>query len=1335
MISNEAFPRRPAWIRTVLVLLLATAAAAWLDGRLRRQLIRDQREAAFAELVPYGRSLGVSMMRRLSKLEALQGFALKGLSPGGTLTEEDFDSFAQALLVSLPGIHWVSIAPAGVQSFVYPVESNRSEVGRHLLDAPSPDRRALFEQALQTRQVVLSSPRKDADGVTRLAAWRAIYRDEVFLGFVSIEFEQEPLLREAGLLPLPAHLAVFIRDDSEATIHGEARAVEDEPVVYRFEAADGFWELQAVPTGGWASAIGPVMLVYRLGVASIAALLALITWMISSRHQRMSVEIERRTREISEANRALQERVREREAAEIALRESEERLSRTEAFSLIMAVHLTLDGEWLKIPPSFCELLGYDAGELLGRSFSEITHPDDVSVEMNQFERLRRGEAKTSDLKKRFVRKDGTIVWAYVNQSVVSDEEGRPLYFLVYLRDITREEIAREALQESEERYRRIFETSTDGLYVYASSGKMIDANPAACAMHGLTLEELLQHTPEELTHPEAHEELHRMAREVARGGEAHGVILGLRRDGSTFPIEMAAVPYSVRGESLGLCIVRDVSEQKRVERERLELLAEREDALNRLQMTMDSMPVGCVVMDAGMRITLWNPHAERIFGYAPHEAMDRTPPEFLVHESSREAVDFEHEHLKAGEPTGLSVVRNVTKDGRTILCQWTSTPLLDADGSFLGVIAMCQDITELEEQAIALRESEERYRSLVTAMTSIVWTSDTRGSLVSRQDSWEAYTGQGREAYAGFGWTDMIHPDDRDRLRARWDLSLKSGELYEIEARIWHQQSGEFRHTQVRAAPVYDDQDEIREWIGTVTDVHDRWLAEQALLESQERYRRIVETAGEGIWLTDREWNLAFVNDRLSEMLGYTSEELVGMNVESFVFPGDREKFTERQRSRERGESERYQANLQAKNGSEVCVLLSTRSLRDDDGAFLGSLAMVTDVTDRVLAERTLKESERRLATLMSHLPGMAYRCHVDAHWTLEFVSEGCEALTGYRPERLTNNPDLTFVKLIHPDDLHKMSSGVAAALKSRGVFRLVYRIHTASGEEKWVWEQGQGVFSPEGQLVALEGFIADITEQKQSEEEITRLNEELESRVIRRTEQLQQANRELEGFSYSVSHDLRAPLRGIDGFARILQDEYAAALPDEGRRYLKLVRNNAQQMGRLIDDLLNFSRLNRQPVRRVACDSAALVKECLESLGSEANGRELCVSVGDLPRVEADPALLRQVFVNLLSNAMKFTRRSEPARIEVGTLEHPDCGRVFFVRDNGVGFDMKYRDKLFGVFQRLHRAEDYEGTGVGLALIQRIIHRHNGEIWAEAEPGEGAVFYFTLGEGGPDE
>lgn len=257
-----------------------------------------------------------------------------------------------------------------------------------------------------------------------------------------------------------------------------------------------------------------------------------------------------------------------------------------------------------------------------------------------------------------------------------------------------------------------------------------------------------------------------------------------------------------------------------------------------------------------------------------------------------------------------------------------------------------------------------------------------------------------------------------------------------------------------------------------------------------------------------------------------------------------------------------------------------------------------------------------------------------------------------------------------------------------------------------------------------------------RRHEDEVGQLNRDLNRRVEQRTAQLQASNQELEAFSYSVSHDLRAPLRAVDGFARILLEEYEGYLPDDGKRYLRLIGSNAEDMGHLIDGLLTFSRLSRAPMRRQAVEVAEVVKQAISLAATGIRARQVEFKVHDLPSVRSDPVLLQEVYVNLIANAVKFTRDRAQAVIEVGVQPAEGApGPVFFVRDNGIGFDTRYQEKIFGVFQRLHRGHEYEGTGAGLAIVQRIITRHGGRVWADSVPGQGATFYLTLGGSDEDE
>lgn len=318
---------------------------------------------------------------------------------------------------------------------------------------------------------------------------------------------------------------------------------------------------------------------------------------------------------------------------------------------------------------------------------------------------------------------------------------------------------------------------------------------------------------------------------------------------------------------------------------------------------------------------------------------------------------------------------------------------------------------------------------------------------------------------------------------------------------------------------------------------------------------------------------------------------------------------------------------------------------------------------------------------------------------------------------------------------DTHALPPGPEVdALLASGVDRYMVVPMIAGGELIGALSFGgeHGAFPAEQMNIAREVAtqLAIAVAQARLYDRVRRHADELELRVGERTAELQAANKELDAFSYSVSHDLRAPLRAVDGYARMLEEDYADKLDAEGRRLLGVVRASSQQMGRLIDDLLAFSRLGREKLHTRSLQLNDLVREIIDEERSGNQGRNIDFVVGDLGSADADPALLKQALTNLLSNAIKFTRDKDPAVIEIGTRNKRDAGEVdtYYVKDNGAGFDMKYYDKLFGVFQRLHSHAEYPGTGVGLAIVQRVIHRHGGQVWADSTPGLGTAFYFTL-------
>lgn len=499
------------------------------------------------------------------------------------------------------------------------------------------------------------------------------------------------------------------------------------------------------------------------------------------------------------------------------------------------------------------------------------------------------------------------------------------------------------------------------------------------------------------------------------------------------------------------------------------------------------------------------------------------------------------------------------------------------------------------------------------------------------------------------------------------------------------------------------------------------------ALRVSEERFRLVVEAAPNAMIVADEHGHIVLVNAQAEHLFGYTRTEILGQPVELLVpvryrpsHPDLRTGFFKHPQARAMGAGRDLFGRR--KDGSEMPVEIGLNPVRTAEGDCV--LASIIDITERKAAEEKLTASTKEVIDLKSALDEHAIVAITDPRGRITYVNDKFCAISKYSREELLGQDHRIINSGYHPPEFIRDLWGTIG----RGrVWHGEIKNKAKDGSFYWVDTTIVPFLNASGKPRQYVAIRADITERKAAEETILRLNTDLEHRVVERTAQLEAANRELEAFSYSVSHDLRAPLRAIDGFSQAVLEDFSPKLPEEGVHYLQTIRQSAQRMGALIDDLLAFARLNRQELNKTIINTDALVRSALDELGSPWHDRKVDIRLRALPSCSGDPSLLKQVWLNILSNALKYTRRREQAVIEIG-CEKRDGEDVFFVRDNGTGFDMRYANKLFGVFQRLHRIEDYEGTGVGLAIVQRVIHRHGGRVWAEAEPDHGATFYFTL-------
>jgi len=391
---------------------------------------------------------------------------------------------------------------------------------------------------------------------------------------------------------------------------------------------------------------------------------------------------------------------------------------------------------------------------------------------------------------------------------------------------------------------------------------------------------------------------------------------------------------------------------------------------------------------------------------------------------------------------------------------------------------------------------------------------------------------------------------------------------------------------------------------------------------------------------------------------------------------------------------------------------------------------ALEHEISERRATQQSLESSEHRSRSLVAAMSSLVW----ESNATGSFVApqEAWQAYTGQSPAEYR---DLGWRLAFHPDDQGTVDRQWQVAINSGRQFEFEARLyHAGSARFREISWRAVPVKDGAGKLIEWIGTVTDVDDQRRAEREVLKLNTELEGRVAERTKQLEEANRDLESFSYSVSHDLRAPLRAISGFAEMLARRHGSELSDEAVRLIDIVVAEANRMGMLIDDLLSFARLGRQSMHLTKVDMRGLARAVFEQIPQPRSEVAVELQLGTLPECQGDMSLLRQVWANLLSNAVKFTARAAQPHVEVGAISDPDK-HIYFVRDNGVGFDATHKAKLFGVFQRLHSDAEFPGNGVGLALVQRIVARHGGMVWAESKRGEGATFYFTLPRSGEDD
>jgi len=901
------------------------------------------------------------------------------------------------------------------------------------------------------------------------------------------------------------------------------------------------------------------------------------------------------------------------------------------------------------------------------------------------------------------LRKDGSELPIEIGLNPIRTERGE--FVLASIIDITERKRA-------EQRFRLVVEASPSAMIMVNAAGLITLVNAQTEHLFGYARAELLDQ-PMEMLVPERYRGAHPGHRNrffQSPSTRAMGVgrdLYGLRKDGTEMPIEIGLNPIKTDEGAFVLASIIDITERKRAD--------------ERFRLIIEHAPYGKLLVDQNGKITLVNAQIEKSFGYSRDELLGQpiemlVPPRFHAHHTA-------HRDNFITRPTARTMgagrdLYGLRKDGTEFPVEIGLNPLETEEG--MMVLGTIVDITKRKQAEEALRASQDR-------LSFVLQQSHTGGWDLNLEDN-TAFRTLEHDRIFGYDellpqWTyeiflEHVLPVDRAEVDRSFREATAAQRDWSFQCRI-RRADGELRWIWAAGGHQHDGGAPARRMAGIVQDITERKEAEETLRRSQEQLAGIIGSAMDAVITVDDEQHVILFNGAAERMFLFPAEDAIGQRLDRFI--------PERFRARHKGHIDDFGKTHVTRRGmgalgalfglradGEEFPIEASISQIESDGRKLYTV-ILRDISERKRADEALKEQARILdlaPVLIRDLTGR-----------ILFWNKGAEKMYGWTAEEALDKFTHNLFKIEFPRPMEE----IKARLLARGHWEgeLVHRTKDDRRlviASHWVLHRDE-----QGKPKAILEVNNDVTERKHAEKEILRLNAELEQRVADRTAQLQAANKELEAFSYSVSHDLRAPLRHIDGFSQALLEDYTDKLDVVGKSYLREVRSASQEMAQLIDDVLQLARVTRTEMRREVVNLSELARAIAAELKKREPERSVSLNLKEELTTRGDKRLLKIVLDNLLGNAWKFSSKRAEAQITFDR-EQRNGETTYFIRDNGAGFDMAYVGKLFGAFQRLHTAGEFEGTGIGLATVQRIVYRHGGRVWAEGAVDEGATFYFTL-------
>jgi PAS domain S-box-containing protein len=1061
----------------------------------------------------------------------------------------------------------------------------------------------------------------------------------------------------------------------------------------------------------------------------------------------------------------------ERTEMQAALQTSEERWQ--------YALEGSGDGVWdwdlqkdrLYFSPRFKTMLGYQSDEVWGSidDWRSKIHPEDQADTLQAFNDCLNGVTEDFQTEYRMLRADGSYQWTLDRGKVIEHRpDGQASRIVGTITDMTEHRQIIQALEQSEQQFRLLAERSTDMISRHSLDGKFIYSSPASQVILGYEENELVNTRIFDLVHPEDKTLVNFVLERLDVYKEIHPLQFRIRQKSGTFIwVETTAsvIHDPVTGKILEVqATTRDISARVSAEN----ALRESEEKLRSL---ISQSADGIVLVNEEGKVIEWSKGQERLTGKPAVSSMDRPvwdvmtecyPPDLQTPANRARNRTRTEEFLRSGSYGANNITYEEIlerKDGSRLVVQTTTFPIHTPHGYMAGSIS--RDITSIRNAEKALKQSEERLRFITDHMIDMICHINADGKLEYISPSVQSTLGYKPADLIGIEYTSLVHPSDQKVFNDLFSQHPPQGQLaIQGEYRI-RNASGDYQWIESVVSLVTDDNGDFAGAILGSRDTSEKKLSNDALRESESRYRILTHNFPNGmVMLFDPDFRFTVVDGMGMAQFGLTRETAEGRQLHEIFSPEQAASLEPYMRSALDGSSEMAELHL-----DDTVIQLYVVPIYDESTSITGGMMMTQDITDRKNAVEALSNRAQFLSVLNE-----ITRIALETSTTTDLVQQIADLLelmfeadtcyiTGWDaanqatiPLAATGRMKEIYPKVIYPPGettLTKSVIEIGRAIAVENVMSSPYvtlsvasRYSTQSALVLPLIGGGQplgaaliGYDNPhlfeEDEMLQAEQVAAQIAlglYKQKLMDEVRIYNQELEQRVMERTADLEAKNKELETFTYSVSHDLKAPLRGIDGYSKLLLEDHAEQLDEEGMSFLQTIRQATLQMNRLIEDLLSYSRLERRAFNNDKVNLLSLVNHILLERQNDLATRGIAVhkDVADI-WVNLDEKAMEQALRNLVDNAIKFTTDQSNPSIEIGLKS--DTGKyILFVKDNGIGFDMKYHEKIFDIFQRLHLAEDYPGTGIGLALVKKAMQRLGGRAWAESAPGSGSTFYLEF-------